>query len=613
MSDEYNQTVRKAHAPYNFVPFCDKQPMSRWESVEDLPSHDRIDPKLKTGTIRVTLTAETPVFVSDGNKTDEKPDPHFVKNAAGKYCIPGSTIRGMLRENMHILSFAPMREGEDIDKRRLLYRNIAGKSGGADESSRDNYDKVLGVASKKGKQGKNISVLDNVNSGYLVHDTKGWEIIPTKGKYFRINRKDNENIKNIPDLEERVASVSEINYTCIGNSIGTMIESKEHIPGMKHGVLIFPGNMKVDVMKNKEKVIDPLTGKPMKKKTAIYVFPEKDKNKKPIGLTPEDILIYEEDYKDRKNSLSFHSNKNPDFWALPKLGEDKPVFYAQFDGHTYIGMSPFLRVGYAHDVIEGLPDMDNDVLDYPRAMMGFATDTLSYRSRIGVEDFPVQADPKELPDVPMVLGEPRPSYYKGYVEAGKDYCQPDFRLRGYKQYWLKPEEIPPYDPEKLKVLSHIRPLPKGTAFAGTIHYKNLSVDELGLLLWALRLEPGCYQTIGQAKPYGYGRMKLTIDALEEHQPEQLYSLDSFDVKPVSSTGKQIQDYIEKYQYRASQHLDKPVMKKGFIQDFFYMHSRIMGQEALYMALEEYKKIDAPLPTAGDFRKAERSKDRKSSH
>ena len=610
MSDEYNQTVRKAHAPYNFVPFPKEQPMSRWESVEDLPSHDRIDPKLKTGTIRVTLTAETPVFVSDGNKTDEKSDPHFVKNAAGKYCIPGSTIRGMLRENMHILSFAPMRAGEDIDKRRLLYRNIAGKSGGADESSHENYKIILGVASKKGKQEKNISVLKNVKWGYLVHDAKGWEIIPTKGKYIPINRKDNKNIENIPDLEERVASVSEINYS---DGADTIIESKEHIPGMKHGVLVFPGNMKVDVREKGQKVIDPLTGKPMKKKTAIYVFPEKDKNATPIGLNDEDILIYEEDYKDRKNSLSFHSDGKLDFWALPKLGEDKPVFYIHCGGHTYIGMSPFLRIGCDHDVIEGLPKTDNDVLDYPRAMMGFATDTLSYRSRIGVEDFPVQAEQKELPDVPMVLGEPRPSYYKGYVEEGKDYCQKDFKLRGYKQYWLKPEEIPPYDPEKLKVLSHIRPLPKGTAFAGTIHYKNLSVDELGLLLWALRLEPGCYQTIGQAKPYGYGRMKLTIDALEEYQPEQLYSLDSFDVKPLSSTEKQIQDYIEEYQHRASQHLDKPVMQKGFIQDFFYMHSKIMGQEARYMDLEEYKKIDSPLPTAKDFRDAEHSKTGKSSH
>lgn len=59
------------HAPYNFVPFSEKI-LFRYAGMEELPPHDRIDPALHTGEIHVTLRAETPVFVSDGDE-----EPHF--------------------------------------------------------------------------------------------------------------------------------------------------------------------------------------------------------------------------------------------------------------------------------------------------------------------------------------------------------------------------------------------------------------------------------------------------------------------------------------------------------------------------------------------------------
>lgn len=102
----------------------------------------------------------------------------------------------------------------------------------------------------------------------------------------------------------------------------------------------------------------------------------------------------------------------------------------------------------------------------------------------------------------MILGEPKPSYYPGYVVGGKHYNHEDFRLRGYKQYWLKEVEATD-DNGKPRAATTIRPLPRGTKFSGTIRYKNLTEAELGLLLWCLRLEKGCYQSVGMAKPYGF--------------------------------------------------------------------------------------------------------------
>ena len=61
-------------------------------------------------------------------------------------------------------------------------------------------------------------------------------------------------------------------------------------------------------------------------------------------------------------------------------------------------------------------------------------------------------------------------------------------------------------------------LPKFTATVdrrtGTIRYHHLTPDELGLLLWSIALEDGCYHSIGRGRPYGYGRVRIRIDGLK---------------------------------------------------------------------------------------------------
>ena len=99
-------TVR---APYNFVPFTERQPFMRYTDVSKLPAHDELCADLLTGEIHLTLTAETPVFVSDGQENAD-----FFRGANGNYMIPGSTIRGMVRENMQILGDGLVLKDEDL-------------------------------------------------------------------------------------------------------------------------------------------------------------------------------------------------------------------------------------------------------------------------------------------------------------------------------------------------------------------------------------------------------------------------------------------------------------------------------------------------------------------
>ena len=111
----------KTWAPYNFVPFSNNVLFPYADGFASLPGHNEIRPDLKTGEIQITLTAETPVFVSDGQRGNAS----FFRGANGKLMIPGSTVRGLVRENMQILGFGLIRPGEDLEDRRIYFREVA--------------------------------------------------------------------------------------------------------------------------------------------------------------------------------------------------------------------------------------------------------------------------------------------------------------------------------------------------------------------------------------------------------------------------------------------------------------------------------------------------------
>ncbi len=381
---------RGVHAPYNFVPFSDEI-LYPYASRRELPGHNCLQEGLKTGKILVKMRAETPVFVSDG----EKNNPHFSRGSNGKIVIPGSTVRGMARENMQILGFG-------------------------------------------------------------------------------------------------------------------------------------------------------------------HVHPQKDLE----GLFAE---------------------------GLPAC----------------------------HKVVKGEA---NSPIDYPCAILGFVTaepsTRFSYRSRVNFEDFEVVGHSGELGEIPMILSGPKPKYRLGYMIPGKSsgFMRSDKRAeknssrpRGYKQYWLKQEEVPFVPRGREKVASVLRPLPTGTEFKGIIRFRNLTENELGLLLWTLCLEKGCFQTIGKGKPYGYGRMKVAVEALHVVNPKGLYGADLTGDAWLDET-ELVYRYIDLYDQNALKISKKKtgrIREQPEIQDFFFIKRSIRNRrDVSYMNLREYKSIKQPLPLIADFRKEE---------
>ena len=578
---------KRVRAPYNFIPLSDKI-LLPYDSVESLPAHDRIDPSLKTGEICVTMVADTPVFVSDGDKND----PHFFRGSNGKYMIPGSTIRGMVRENMQILGFGLMRPGEDLEDIQIFFRDFASASGSRDDPLKKYYCAALGIKQMPMPSGRPKAIPQLVKSGYLKKEKGKYKIYPSKGSYMLV-RRDHPGVRCFGTEDARTENVY---YRAEGDRVKEICPAVGEKNGLRRGTLLYTG--KPVRSWNRQ------TGRLEDHPNHLYLIPEADWRAQPLTLDEDDVLSYMEDFEKRRNVLG----RNRNFWNLPLEGREKPVFYVQYEGHVYFGMSRFLRIGYRYPLSCGLPESHKagmDKLDFPRAILGYVSkNSGSYRSRVSFGDFAADGEAYEMPPISMILGEPKPSYSPGYVVGGKHYNHEDFRLRGYKQYWLKEVEATD-DNGKPRAATTIRPLPRGTKFSGTIRYKNLTEAELGLLLWCLRLEKGCYQSVGMAKPYGYGRMRLTIDAIKEFEAPALYDSGSFLVSDTKSDAAGVEEYIKKYCDYAEQHLADlaPIKENSPLRDFFFMKTSIRTpNEMCYMSLKEYR-FKAALPSVQDYSRA----------
>lgn len=266
---------------------------------------------------------------------------------------------------------------------------------------------------------------------------------------------------------------------------------------------------------------------------------------------------------------------------------------------------------------EGIPSSHLESerwLDYPRSMMGFILygsakkdENGAYRSRVSFHDLHAAGNP--LPKKSRVnvwLRAPRPYSFREYaVKTGSG-----FRMRGIKQYWLRAQSQRGgnvrFDRE-----GNMHPLPEGTVFIGKIRYHNLHEDELGLLLWCLRLEKGCCQSLGMGKPYGFGRVRIEVTQLTEYSSENLYSGLTLAAPSSASPEKRVEELICAYRRYAysllyPQQQDASglaLLKEPHIQDFLYMKKTIHedAKGIQYMRKEDFRTADIPLATVAEIR------------
>lgn len=478
------------------------------------------------------------------------------------------------------------------------------------------------------------STLERVEPGYICHEDGVYRIYRTVGnRYFRVSP-DNPSLRKFK-LEDTTAHYGRqinVEYSGSSGSLKLYKLGEKHEEDTQKGVLLY-------------------TGKPISNANHVYLFPEVNKTgecvKKLMPNDPE-ILNYRVDFEERENSLKAYNNAN--VWRLPDEGEEKAIFFVNTDTHLYFGMSLFLRIGYRHTIAEGLPAYHRDrnqqqeeQVDYPHGILGFSNQANSYRSRVSVEDFTLTAGGETIQEIPYTPGGPKPSFYPGYLRDAprekyglppvspetKHYNDSSFLLRGYKQYWLRDTAVTPLPPKRVDAASTVklRLLPAGAVFTGVIRYKNLTEQELGLLLWSIRLDDSCYHSIGMGKPYGFGRMKVQIQNLLEVQPDLLYgglAGPSPVLRGTETTAERVDGYIKRYDESAEKLLESledtlklpvtetdSIRNRPEIQDFLHMKSTLVQSaegdgESLYMSIDkdDYRNLTKPLPTVAELRQTE---------
>lgn len=173
-----------------------------------------------------------------------------------------------------------------------------------------------------------------------------------------------------------------------------------------------------------------------------------------------------------------------------------------------------------------LQQVPKDSLDLAECIFGTTNNKNGLRGRVQFSNFRCVkkvAMPSGKEKFDLVLNSPDSAMLPLYVRQDgskskyRDYDDeelwPDEIINGWKRYILRTGYWTKKPGKKDTVITTFRPLNKGSEFVGTVRYHNLKREEIGALLCALTWhgEEGCFHYIGQAKPFGFGRVSVNID------------------------------------------------------------------------------------------------------
>lgn len=485
----------KPRSNYRFVPLSNQVHQPAWAAQvsHDLPFRDGL-----CGSIRVRIDAHTPIFIGAGRAQAAKGNNELTpfRTADGKRGIPGSSLRGMLRNVIGIATFGKMGY---IDDQRLGVRDL---------QNRNLY----------------LEKMNNIQTGWMHYCGKDrqWVIRPVTA-----HRVKHEDLAGLPAFRKlklcekqtgikRLKAVGRENlrthFDLHGkNGDPTKIIAKPDPKGSRAGYIV-------------------LTGQPggNKKREFLFELPNGDRS------IPVDAAVYRDFLAIRTEESRQEWEDARQFWK--ELGA--PVFYQQTGGRvTSFGLAQMYKLPYRKTLHEALANtsqdhLDPSVRDFAELMFGYVQDTAALKGRVSFGDARLLGDEQLDEPVFAVLGQPRPSFYPYYIRQDK--TQGDkvteyrtlmydgVQLRGWKRYPVRPTASAPPADEKTqgKVASRFRPLRAGSRFECTLRFHNLRPEELGALLWALdfgssRDENGVLRhAIGLGKPFGLGQVSLAAETLD---------------------------------------------------------------------------------------------------
>jgi CRISPR-associated protein (TIGR03986 family) len=598
-----------------------------YKDYKELPGHDVLDPSYLNGYIEYKIENETPIIVGKNTGKEEECITPF-KNPNGQYAIPGNTIRGILRNNVGFLSLSSLEDF--IEDSRFYFRSFG------NGKDRVDYKKRLSIGTKN--VGQEIVLMPrNINGGYIYKDSNYKYVIEPSRKvgnndlsYFVIKE------QYLRYMHPRVQG---INYM-YNDKILDLIMNKDKYKSKGHNMSknkrdllrknintkYNPYCIKISFEIKNVRTISKI-GKPgeynyngylmsserISGKQVHYIIPEPDfenPNKEVISIENGKLRFidfYNDDLlrtKKRREPNKIDKDRDKPYFFLPdKEGKEngKPIFYGKFNGKIYFGFSPYLRIPYDYSIKDLIPEgyKDKSGFSYVDALFGFTEkgkDKLSYKGRISVEDAVcIDSSPKLDKEYKLIVGEPHATSYQLYLKQDmkytpneiKNYNDSDSEIRGIKEY-LNKDYCDSVENAKGNVSVSIRPLAKNTRFKGRIYFKNLKREELGLILWALKVRDDAFETVGYGKPYGFGRVKLKNISVKTEDVYKKYSSMTANYYNEEDRNELINEYKKSFKDRFNIDIDNQLSVKEFIILKTLVFDREHENEARYMKIEFYK-------------------------
>ncbi|MEE3422284.1 MAG: TIGR03986 family CRISPR-associated RAMP protein [Succinimonas sp.] len=537
----------KIVTPYDFVPISSWVFSPDWANdvTHDVPFQDGI-----SGRIDYELMNYSPLCVGHDsvNKTDA--NGKTVKtllwehDGSGRQVIPGSSIKGMLRNALEIVGFGKMQCVRDL--RHAIRLSIGEvKSENADYRltpifvRRDprilgNWQYLEAVAIPDNKPvtaSVNAASLGNI-LGISPNQAKG---MTAQEKHRALARKLGlsdrdpmpllyaalESRKGLSPEQKKKEDPADRRYTTWNEvtSVSLKADNKHNCPGM----FLF---MNENISNN---------GKA--KKANLYTDYFFYVNDKAVAERYENWKLLE-DWLIRDLNASLPAMKADDAGA-----KDQNLFdYNQSRRHPVFGFPVWLlehksdhkrsALGFCQvtrhvrqkSVLDMIRDVQKDtanIKDLADIMFGYITDTEGSGSRIGFSDLIAeQKYPTETHT--YILGEPKSTFspaYLGKFNFKEEYNEGSI-IAGRKVYKIRKDfkmAEPKFPNDNTDVRSAAEFVVPKSKFHGSVVFHNMKPEELGALLWVMTHGVGAdaaaspfYHSLGHARPMGAGAVKLNV-------------------------------------------------------------------------------------------------------